>query len=1368
MGTRRTVKRNERLPFCKQSSSLKSIVRGQSFGQRHANVRFGAKRALGKIVLSLGMSLLAVTTLATADNDDPYLGLNSPSVVEGDSGKTVMTFTAKLTDANGNTQSSTKTITAKYKVRTSDGDTATAGSDYETTSGTLTFAPGETSKTVDVNVIGDTDAEPNETLTFAWGSWENVWLVSETATGTIENDDDEQPFLGLNSPSVAEGDSGSTTMTFTARLTDANGQTQPSKKSITAHYQVLSESDDTATAGSDYEATTGTVTFAPGETSKTIDVTVNGDTEVEKDETLTVKWTNWGNVWLAHYSKKGTITNDDNGATLTIDHASASEGDAITFTVTLDKAVSGGFTVTPSYTDQSATQGVDYTRNTSAATFAGSAGETQSFTVATIEDTELERDETFSVQLTVSGTSETVNASSTAVGTIQNDDDRPFLGLNSPSVAEGDSGTTTMTFTARLTDANGRTQASSEKIIADYSVLSESDDTATAGTDYKATSGSVTFAPGETSKTIDVDIVGDTEIEKDETFTVKWTNWSSVWLAHYSKKGTIANDDTGTGAILSIDDASASEGDDITFTLKLDRAVAGGFKVTPTYTDGTATQGVDYTVNTSDVTFAGNAAETNSFTVSTTEDNEVEGDETFTISLTVTDTSEEVVATATATGTIKNDDDRPFLGLNSPSVTEGDSDTTTMTFTARLTDANGRTQASSETITAKYEVLSESDDTASAGSDYQAKTGTVTFAPGETSKTIDVSIIGDTEEESNETFTVKWTSWGNVWLAHYSKKGTILDNDGAKVTISSGIATEGDDITFSVSVNNAVSGGFTVTPSFVDGTATEGVDYTENTSAITFAGTANESHDFTVSTTDDLDVEVDETFTVNLTISGTSSSVTVMNTGTGTIRDNDLVTGQARTAITLTKDVSSVNEKDNSRTVTITARHNSTRDNFSASITVKVGNSSDSAKEGTDYATVNDFTITISPYSLSGTGTFTLNPTQDTNFEGDESISISGSTGSADVTGPGSIKIVDDDIQLSANPWLVGEDASATTVTVTATASASSSARTVSVQVGKSGDSATEGTDYTNVADKSITIAANQTSGTVNFQLTPTNDNTLEGNESISVYGTSSGHNVVATTVTLIDKNVISLSLNTNEIEEGIALQMTLTATAGSTTSSARRIRVSVTPGTATEDVDYGGIWDFNLDIPANSTTGTRLFNFSSIEDGDNENHETIHFDGAIAGYTVNRTTLTIKDDDNIPDIHLNLNKSSVSEGGGAQQISVSVRREKEKNWGVYVDVEIGKSGDSATEGTDYSTVADLRILIPPAGQDQKQSQTFTFTPTQDSASKALRRSPSLGAAAVCPSILGPYRLLTMTLRLSRCLLTSQLSPRVRRPRPSR
>ena len=91
--------------------------------------------------------------------------------------------------------------------------------------------------------------------------------------------------------------------------------------------------------------------------------------------------------------------------------------------MTLDKTVPGGLTVTPSFTDVTATKGTDYTENTAALTFAGAADESQTFTVATTDDTRLESDETFTVGPDGSGTSETV-ATSSATATIV-DDERP-------------------------------------------------------------------------------------------------------------------------------------------------------------------------------------------------------------------------------------------------------------------------------------------------------------------------------------------------------------------------------------------------------------------------------------------------------------------------------------------------------------------------------------------------------------------------------------------------------------------------------------------------------------------------------------------------------------------------------------------------------------------------------------------------------------------------------------------------------------------------------------------------------------------------------------------------------------------------------
>ena len=144
-----------------------------------------------------------------------------------------------------------------------------------------------------------------------------------------------------------------------------------------------------------------------------------------------------------------------------------------------------------------------------------------------------------------------------------------------------------------------------------------------------------------------------------------------------------------------------------------------------------------------------------------------------------------------------------------------------------------------------------------------------------------------------------------------------------------------------------------------------------------------------------------------------------------------------------------------------------------------MGDGGDSATEGTDYATVSDFTVTIGANATSGTGTFTLTPTQDVLGEGDESIQVGGTATGLTVTAA-SLTLTDDEtastaVTLSVNPASVGEADAATAVVVTAMldGGARGSATAVTVAVGDGGDSATEGTDYATVSDFTVTIGAN-------------------------------------------------------------------------------------------------------------------------------------------------------------------------------------------------------------------------------------------------------------------------------------------------------
>ena len=232
-------------------------------------------------------------------NDDvvPTLSIGDVSVTEGNSGTITATFPVTLSAA------ATSAVTVTYA--TANG-TATAGSDYAATGGTLTFPAGTTTQSIGVTVNGDTTVEPNETFTVTLTSPSGATLVRATATGTIVNDDTAPlPTLSIADVSVTEGNSGTKNATFVVTLSAAATGT------VTANYATA---NGTATAGSDYVAASGTFTFTAGQTSKSINVVVNGDTTVEPNETFTVNLSSATGATITRAQGAGTIQNDDGAA----------------------------------------------------------------------------------------------------------------------------------------------------------------------------------------------------------------------------------------------------------------------------------------------------------------------------------------------------------------------------------------------------------------------------------------------------------------------------------------------------------------------------------------------------------------------------------------------------------------------------------------------------------------------------------------------------------------------------------------------------------------------------------------------------------------------------------------------------------------------------------------------------------------------------------------------------------------------------------------------------------------------------------------------------------------------------------------------
>ena len=380
------------------------------------------------------------------------LKVSPASATEGDA----VGFTVTQSVAND------QQVTVRYA--TSSG-TATSGTDFTQTSGTLTFAPNATSKTVNVSTTDDASDEEIETFPLTLSSPTNASLGDATATGTID-DNDAMPVLTPSSASAAEGDA----VDFTLSLSPA------SERQVTVQYATAS---GTATSGTDFTAASGTLTFAAGTTSETVSVSTTADETAEPNETFWLTLSSPRNATLAldKASVTGTILEDGLPALrLTVDD-SATEGDAITFTIRWAAAtgemsaekvrsagVSSGPTATVEYGTASgtATSGTDSTAASGTLTFATGSGP-QTVSVQTAEDGNDEEDETFALTLSnpVNATLDTSNATVTA--TIADDDDPPTV--------RG-----TLNFDVSLSVESGK------QVTVDYSTSSE---TATSGISHR-------------------------------------------------------------------------------------------------------------------------------------------------------------------------------------------------------------------------------------------------------------------------------------------------------------------------------------------------------------------------------------------------------------------------------------------------------------------------------------------------------------------------------------------------------------------------------------------------------------------------------------------------------------------------------------------------------------------------------------------------------------------------------------------------------------------------------------------------------------------------------------------------------------------
>ncbi len=845
----------------------------------HVSGDEGTDRLTGIETLLFADGVIDLADLAQGDL--PQLSVQDISLTEGHSGSKLANFQFTLSRA------SASPVSVSYSTVDI---TATANSDYTPQTGTLIFAPGETRKSVNISVLGDTVLEANESFLLQLDQVTGAELAVTQATASLTNDD--KPGLGLSDQHVTEGNSGTTRTAVTVTLS------APATTPVTVQY---STADGTALANSDYEAAQGTLTFKPGETQKTLPLTIQGDTLAEGAESFRVRLSNpsgatldslraTANVYIDDDEaavNPGTGTNPGNtlppvtppaGAalptiSLTDTRVTEGNGGASLATLTLQLSAPSSQTVSVSYStlDGTATAGSDYLASGNTVTFAPSQ------TVATLQipvlgDTEVETDEYFKVMLSnpVNATLFTSTGTSTGMASVYlSNDDLPSLSISPATQAEGNTPAGFIDLTVNLSSASSRT------VSVNYQTL---DGTAIGGSDYLVSSGEIRFLPGQTRQTIQIPVVGDTTVEPDETFKVQLANAIGAVLDPAASLAlvTLSNDDQMPR--LSITANPYTEGNsgigNASIIVSLSAASSQTITVNYTATDGSAQVGSDYQAQSGILTFAPGQT-SQSISLPVLGDTTVEPDETVQISLS-NPANAQLPANPTASVMIRNDD-WPVISAASTTQAEGDRGASYATVSLTLD------QAPYLPVTLAYTTV---DGTAQAGTDYTATSGNLKFARGVTTQTIKIPVLGDGTVEDDESFRLQFSNPVNGSLSGSTATVTLTNDDIPLIRLTGATVNEGNsgtsNTTLTVSLDKPSNKTVTVNYATQDGTATAGSDYVTKQGTLRFApGETSQSIDIAV--VGDGVVERDETFRVNLsnavyaTLSTSNATVTVTN-----------------------------------------------------------------------------------------------------------------------------------------------------------------------------------------------------------------------------------------------------------------------------------------------------------------------------------------------------------------------------------------------------------------------------------------------------------------------------------------------------------
>lgn len=671
---------------------------------------------------------------ATITDDDPLPSVAFTSASQASAAETgTLTVTAQLSVVSG------RDVTVPFTL----GGTAANGTDYTITASPITILEGQTSAAITITITSDLIYETNETVLVTMGTPVNATKGNITAHTATITDDDAMPTVQFTSASQA-GSEASGTLTVTAQ------QTAISAFDTTIPFTL----SGTATSGTDYTVPGSTMTVPAGQTTGTLTITVINDTIDELDETAIVTMgTPVNAIKGATAEHTATITDDDNPPTVQFSLAQqTSITESGTLAVQIELSTVSGLDVTVPFTlSGTATEGADYVISASPVTIP--AGQTSTFALISIVDDALgELPET--VVLTIGNPINATQGQTLVHTATITDNDPPnvrFTTDSQKSISENG----TMPITVELSKPYNL------NVTVPFTVTGS----ATSGTDFTITASPVTIPAGQTTGTITILILPDSNDEPNETVIVTMetpTNGNKGTTTVHT--ATITDDDLPTVQFTSATQTSTGETGTMTVTAQLSAASEVDATV-PFTVSGTARNGTDYSISASPIKIPAGQT-TGTATISIVEDALDELNETVVLTM-GTPVNAVRGTTSVHTATVTDDDAAPTVQLTSASQTSV-SETGTMTIGVQLSAASGLD------VTVPFAVSG----TATKNGDFTITNSPVVIPAGSTDGTIQIAIIEDANDEPNETVVVSIGSPVNATLGTTTvHTATITDDD---------------------------------------------------------------------------------------------------------------------------------------------------------------------------------------------------------------------------------------------------------------------------------------------------------------------------------------------------------------------------------------------------------------------------------------------------------------------------------------------------------------------------------------------------------------------------------------------------------------